>query len=693
MFLHPWAIVLGVLAAGLPVAVHFLTKPRPVRMPLSTLRFVRQSLRQRAARHRLRDFLVLTLRTVAILLIALAVARPKFADQPMVSQDGVGDSSRVVILDVSQSMAAVEGGIKRIERARSTAQGYLRYRPGLRVNLVLAGAKPRAVFEQLSQNFEVLSDELARADSLAERLDINSAIETAAELLAPYTGDSEKQLEVVVVSDFQRSNWASADFSLLPGQTKIQLESATTEGQKPNLGLLDATVRAIGATGQEAQFEVTVGNYSPVARKVVVEAIIEGVTARVEGDCPAGRKVSLTQNLRLENPGWQVGEARLVGVEDALAEDNVRGFALEVTSAPRYAILTRQQANRRPSSAYFLEKALDPLEGSRLDPVNLDRSAMSEADLIVVDHPGKIEAEDIRFIGGLMRRGRAVLYVASESIDATNLKLLADSLGGGLQMPVEFIPPRRIVDRSGLFLAKYSPSEAPFDVFGESVRAVTEPLRFDGGLASRRLEDSLDDDLIATYSDGSACLVMTSTDAGRLAVLNADLARTNLSTSWVFVPLLDRIVETLLSDRQSLLRPHPGEPLVARLPDDVGSPEKLQVHPTWSDTPLEDECGEFVFDRETVLWRWPAPEQPGVYRVLEDDKTVFALPMGIAPEESPLESMSPDVLTERIAGADRSQYREVGGGSADRDTAWTWILVACVMAMISEFVCLSVLKS
>ena len=39
MILHPWAIAIGVLAAGLPVLIHWLTRPRPVRFPLSTIRF------------------------------------------------------------------------------------------------------------------------------------------------------------------------------------------------------------------------------------------------------------------------------------------------------------------------------------------------------------------------------------------------------------------------------------------------------------------------------------------------------------------------------------------------------------------------------------------------------------------------------------------------------------------------------
>ena len=45
-FLHPWAWAAGAAAALVPIAVHWLTRPRPTRMPLSTLRFVREAVQQ-----------------------------------------------------------------------------------------------------------------------------------------------------------------------------------------------------------------------------------------------------------------------------------------------------------------------------------------------------------------------------------------------------------------------------------------------------------------------------------------------------------------------------------------------------------------------------------------------------------------------------------------------------------------------
>ena len=123
-------------------------------MPLSTLRFVREAIQQRRSRNVLRDLLVLGLRTLAVVLLALALARPLWGPQPLVSDRQSGEAVRVVLLDVSQSMRATVGAVQQIEQAKTLAANrYLNYRPGLRANLILAGATPRSVFEGPSTNF------------------------------------------------------------------------------------------------------------------------------------------------------------------------------------------------------------------------------------------------------------------------------------------------------------------------------------------------------------------------------------------------------------------------------------------------------------------------------------------------------------------------------------------------------------
>src|SRR5262245_29026655 len=180
-FLHPWAVALGVAAAALPLAIHWLTRPRPVRLPLSTIRFVQEAVRQRRARHRLRDYVVLALRTVAILCLAWAVARPLIGAQQANAQTDEGTISRVVILDVSQSMAAEAGGVQVFERARAVAARHLEEQSGLQANVILAGSTAKAPFERLSSNLGALREEVANAKPRPERLQLQAAINLASE--------------------------------------------------------------------------------------------------------------------------------------------------------------------------------------------------------------------------------------------------------------------------------------------------------------------------------------------------------------------------------------------------------------------------------------------------------------------------------------------------------------------------------
>src|SRR5437016_5846337 len=142
-FANPWAVAIGAVAALLPVLIHWLTRPRPVVRPLSTVRFVAEAVQQRRSRRRLRDALILGARTAAVLFLAAAVARPLIGWQAGSRAEPSGPTLRVVLLDVSQSMAARTGGIQALERARAVAATHLAFRPGLAADLLLAGASAR----------------------------------------------------------------------------------------------------------------------------------------------------------------------------------------------------------------------------------------------------------------------------------------------------------------------------------------------------------------------------------------------------------------------------------------------------------------------------------------------------------------------------------------------------------------------
>ncbi len=290
-------------------------------------------------------------------------------------------------------------------------------------------------------------------------------------------------------------------------------------------------------------------------------------------------------------------------------------------------------------------------------------------DLVCLDHPGKLSDDAVKVLSASLRRGRPMLYVAGETIDATNLKRLAEAGSSGLRMPVEFTPPPAGASRHNLFLKSVREQEPPFSVFGDNLASFIGTARFAGGLSSRRLEGGLADDVLATYNDGSACLVSTVSDAGSLVVLNADLAASELPGKSLFVLLVQALTDRIMNRNGGPAQAWCGERLVAQLPPDVLSVNGLRIVGPYSFALCRDEYGKravwrplrrFDRGRRRRGLELAGTDRPGVYRICRDDVTVFAQAMEIPAEESQLDYLSPEVLRDRLAAGREVYYRSAG---------------------------------
>jgi hypothetical protein len=346
-----------------------------------------------------------------------------------------------------------------------------------------------------------------------------------------------------------------------------------------------------------------------------------------------------------------------------------------------------------------------------VDPASFDHATLTAGDLILLDHPGKLSDETVKLLAALLHRGRPILYVAAELADATNLKRLCEVAGSGLQMPVEFTPPPIGQVRRDLFLTSMRRESPAFAVFGDSLTATMGRLRFAGGLSSRRLETGVDADVLAGYNDGSAGIVLCSSDAGSLAVINADLAASNLAKTPAFVPLLSELIEQMLDRRRAAASTVCGELLVAPLPSEAGMAAGLRIRGPGNaasgngkgDSPIFPEtktgtvpgggCGELVDEAAGAVWRWTSPGPPGVYRVERDGATVFAIAANIPAEESQLEVLPPDVLTGRLAAGHAAAYHGAIDESQRHDDFWKWFAVACVACVLGEISALLIFRT
>ena len=102
-FLSPLFLI-GLLAAALPIILHFTLRGRAPRLPFSDVRFLARAFVHRDRRRRLRELILLALRVAAVVLLALAFARP-FLD----AADGTAEEPAVAGNDPAAVGAAANG--------------------------------------------------------------------------------------------------------------------------------------------------------------------------------------------------------------------------------------------------------------------------------------------------------------------------------------------------------------------------------------------------------------------------------------------------------------------------------------------------------------------------------------------------------------------------------------------------------
>jgi hypothetical protein len=701
-FLHPLAIAIGAGLLALPLAVHLLTRPRPVRFPFSALRFLESALKQRRFFSRLRDAILLLLRAALLVLIALAFARPLIEAQARAAPPGL--ARRVVILDCSRSMDARRGGIRVFDRARAMAQAYVRRVGAARVNLILAGAQPHAVFDDFSTNYTALDAEVRRAEVRQEELDAGAALARAVQMLSAPGAQPGGAGQIVIVTDLQETNWRELGGSRVPNGVDVRIEYVGLGADAGNMAVTDVSPVGAPRTGEPLSLRVEVGNFSASDQSRTVELTANGRVYRREAAPAAYDRAAVAFDLPADiaeggpDAGWVCGEARILEARDALPADDARPFAFRLGQAPSYALVSREDPRRVGTGAYFVWRMLSPGGQERVvrvDAAEPDASALAGADVLVIEKPGLLAPDAVQLLSGMLMRGCPVLYFAADEQDAQDIDLIARACGTALDLPVRFGPPTGATGPA-LTLAKTRASEQPFRSFGDSLRQLSAGLAARIVLRTQVPAGAPPEGVLASWSDGSAALVTARAASGRLVVWNADLLSSTLPRSGFFVALVREIAGELLADRYGLAGAlPPGTARLLPLPPEAERASALDLI-----GPDGQQVADFeVQERDAGLtWRWAPVAPPGVYRVAQDGRTLLAAASACPPSESDLRPAQGSAVAGALCPTDAGPgaVTVVGQpGSSPRTgdvDVWPYLIVAAIGVLLMELATLKLFR-
>lgn len=204
VFLNP-AILLGLLAASIPILIHLLNLRKLKKIEFSTLTFLKELQKNKIRKVKLKQWLLLLLRVLIILFLVFAFARPTLEGVAIGGTTSAAKTTAMFILDDTFSMSVVDQNGSYFNQAKQTIKNILRnFQEGDEVGLVLVSDNSSERIN-LTSNFSEFERILESANiSFASGI-INNSFVRAAEVISESKNFNK---EIYILSDFQSGRLA-----------------------------------------------------------------------------------------------------------------------------------------------------------------------------------------------------------------------------------------------------------------------------------------------------------------------------------------------------------------------------------------------------------------------------------------------------------------------------------------------------
>ncbi|UCG43434.1 MAG: BatA domain-containing protein [candidate division WOR-3 bacterium] len=390
-FSAPGLLPLAALAA-IPVAIHLLSRLRLRRVDFPSLLLLRTVRRERFSWIRLKEILLLILRTLALLFLFLALARP-YLSRVVAGLGRTGDM--IVVLDDSYSMNFKDRWARSVSETRDLVRtlGH-----GQKVMLLTATGRHQvstpasasrvlAALDSLepSSRAPALVPVLERASELAESLD----------------------MPVLAFTDLQARAF-EGDWRPGPGQRISLVDVGTSEFDNCGIAGLSAE-DPFPVAGRPVRIEALVSNHG--ARGVTRTAVLE-VDGRQEEQVVRIPGLS-SRSLLFETAISTAGD-HAVGLElrsDSLETDDRRFLALNIPDRVELLLVESGQVTGRFIGDALRADTMSPYGVTRVDASQMSRTDLRRFDAVIIADAYALTAAHWTRLDFVLRSGAAALIM------------------------------------------------------------------------------------------------------------------------------------------------------------------------------------------------------------------------------------------------------------------------------------------
>jgi hypothetical protein len=534
-FLSPLFLA-GAAAAIVPIVLHLFRRRTEQRVRFAAVALLKGAPVEQRSRRRLRELLLLGLRVTALVLFALAFARPFFR-----RADASGRRLTVVAIDTSLSMSAPST----FARARQLARDVLTQASAEDVALIAFSDRADVVVPPTSDHRAVTT----AVDMLQAGFGSTSysaGLSAAGELFGGRSGT------ITVVTDLQASGWDAGSRGSVPPSVRVDVrdvgaagDDVAVESVRAEDGRVIASIRNAGARARDVRVSLAIDR-RPAAQTVM------NVAARSAGEAVfQGVRASGVAAVSVDDPG-------------GIAGDDIR-YAITGSDAPAAALVVTSSGDL-DKDAWYVRHALAGVRGVSTTTLGTwKRADLERYGAVVLLSTRGLERSARTLLAEYVNAGGGLLIAAGQDVDED---VVADVLGTGAALKV----------RPGESRASEAKAEAalhftPVDVRHPIFRAFGTDVGSLGLVGFHEIArvGGRTCQAIAQFTSGASAVLDCAAGAGRAIVVASDLDNrwNDWPTHASYVPFLDqatrylagsarRSAEYLVGDVPPGVAPRPG---------------------------------------------------------------------------------------------------------------------------------------
>jgi len=415
-FLSP-SILWGMLAITIPIIIHLISLRHTRDTEFSTLRFIKSLKHETIRRLRIKQWLLVLLRTIAILCLILMFSRPLMTGTLTSKLGGYIESRAVIIVDNSASMAVHTGDGTLLDRAKSSLPAILKGLEGETTVELYQTNPPRKLF---SGSHEEGRSIMTGVKGIVQT-NMTDNLWTMIDSVLQMVEASEPNRECFIISDFQSAPSFTID-SLNPN-SDWKYYCILQPKVENNISISEVSVLSqIKLPNHLVKLNTRVGNGGVTdKRNIPVELYLN--------DERVGQIVSQFEPSKFKDFMFQVYpgktgiiNGKIVIPDDDFPMDNFRNFDLVIPNQIAVKVIGQSM-----EELFLLDLALSAITGEtelllidRDLSDDVERLFLSDIDILLLHNPTNLSNSAIEDLQRFLMNGGGLIWFVGNDLNQTD---------------------------------------------------------------------------------------------------------------------------------------------------------------------------------------------------------------------------------------------------------------------------------